>query len=161
MKSWVTSSAGTSAARSSAASSRPALARVRERADAEALEQLVGALPPLGAWGLAQPVGDVLPRAQVAEQRVLLEEVATTPLLGRNVDAARGVEPDLVAADHPALARPQEARDHAQDRGLARPRRAGEREAAAGRRLERDVEVERPEPRPCLNAQHRRARPCR
>ena len=39
--------------------------------------------------------------------------------------------------------------------------RAGEREARAGRDLERDVERERPEPRGGLNAQHRRATPSR
>ena len=97
----------------------------------------------------------------MAEQRVLLEDVAAAAPLGRDVDAALGVEPDLVAARHaPALGAHEPGGD-AQHRGLARAGRPGERQAAAGRDLERDVERERPEPRGGLNAQHRRATPSR
>ena len=115
----------------------------------------------LAAVEAAQRVGDVLPRAQVGEQRVLLEHVAAAAPLGRDVDAARGVEPHLLAAATRARAPGARAR-----RRRAAPRSSPRRTArrargSAGRDLERDVERERPEPRGGLNAQHRRATPSR
>ena len=81
-----------------------ARALVGQMRDAEAVEQLERAPAALAAVDAAQRVGDVLPRPQVAEQRVLLEHVAAAPPLGREVDAALGVEPHLLSARHaPAL----------------------------------------------------------
>ena len=143
-----------------AARERPR-ALVGEVGDAEAVQQLERAPAALGAVEAAQRIGDVLPCPQVGEQRVLLEDVAAAPPLGRDVDAALGVEPHLLAAGHAPAVRVHEAGRDAQHRGLAGARRPGEREAGAGRDLERDVERERPEPRGGLNAQHRRATPSR
>ena len=138
-----------------------ARARLGQRADPEALQQLLRALAAGAPRQPRQRVGDVLPRAQVPEQRVLLEDVAATAPLGRHVDPARGVQPDLLAARDDARLRPQQAGRHAQDRGLARSRRARERETAPRVDGQRDVEGQRPERRARLNAQHRRAIPRR
>ena len=134
-----------------------ARARVGERPDPEALEQLLRALAAGRPRHPGQRVGDVLPGPQVPEQRVLLEDVAAAAPLGREVDPAGGVEPHLLAAGDRALLRRQQPGRDAQDRGLARPGGPGQRQAAARGHLERDVEVQCPEPRPRLNAQHRRA----
>ena len=107
----------------------------------------------------AQRVGDVLPRAQVREQRVLLEHVAAAAPLGRQVDAAARVEPGLAARLDEAVLGAQQPGGHAQHAGLARAGRPGQRQALAGRHLQRHVEVERAEPGARLNAEHRRAPP--
>ena len=135
--------------------------RVGEGVDAEALEQLDGAAAAVGALAPAQPVGDVLPDGHVAEQRVVLEDVAAAALLGRELAAGGRVEPDLVAAGDAAVGGAQQSGGDPQQRALAGAGRAGQREAGAGRRLEDRVEREaRRSPRPPaergagLNAQH-------
>ncbi len=55
---------------------------VGQRARVEAVEELLGAGPALAPRDLAQPVGHVLPRAQVGEEGVVLEEEPAAPLLG-------------------------------------------------------------------------------
>ena len=102
-----------------------AAARRRSAADAEALEQLLRALAARAPRQPGQRVGDVLPRAQVPEQRVLLEHVAAAAPLGRDVDPARGVEPHLLAAAPrvPSLG-PQQPGGDAQDRASCPRRRA-------------------------------------
>ena len=130
--------------------------RGRELLDAEAREQLVGAPAALGARQAAQAVGDVLPDLHVAEQRVVLKDVAAAAQLGRDVAPARRVEPHLVAPRHPPARGPQQPGGDPQQRALARARRPGDRQAAAGRRLDGGVELEGPERRAGLNAQHRR-----
>ena len=87
------------------------------------------------------------------EQRVLLEDEAHGAPVGRAVDLARTVEPDVVAERDPPVRRLLQAGDVTQDRGLARPARPDERERLgadrqAGAELERtkgvgEVELER------------------
>ena len=109
---------------------RPRLGAVGEP---EALEQRQRPLAPVPP---RQAVADVLPRAQVREQRVVLEHEAAAPLLGRQVDAARPVEPDALAARHPP--RPRRSRPAAirSTLLLPAPDGPGEREALAGGDLE-------------------------
>ena len=136
-------------------------ALVREVRDAEPVEQLECPGAPLPTTAAAQRVGHVLPHAQVREQRVLLEHVAAAAQLGVEIDAALGVEPDLVAAQDAALFGAHQPGDGPQHRRLAGAGRSREREARAGGDLEGDVERERPERRLSANAQHRRARTSR
>ncbi len=77
----------------------------------------------------------VLGHGQVREERVVLEDEPDGAFLGAAVDAR--VEPRLAAHDAAAL-RPNEARDCAQQRRLARSRRADERDRLSGRDLELD-----------------------
>ena len=79
---------------------------------------------------------------EVREQRVLLEQVADPPLLGRTVDPGRRVEPRLaVDADTP-LPRPRQACDDTERRRLARPGRPDERDGLAALDRQLDVRVE-------------------
>jgi hypothetical protein len=71
--------------------------------------------------------GDVLLDVEVWEERVLLEDKTDRTLLRSAVDAPVGVEPDLVSAGDRASRRPDEARDRAQHRRLARTGRTDER----------------------------------
>jgi len=100
-------------------------ARARQVGDAKAVEKPVE--------GAAE--GDVLGHGQVREERVVLEDEPDGAFLGAAVDAR--VEPRLAAHDAAAL-RPNEARDCAQQRRLARARRADERDRLSGRDLELD-----------------------
>src|SRR5205814_10018001 len=120
----------------------------------EALEQVVGAAPALAARRVAQRIGDVLPRAQVAEERVVLEDEAAAAALGRDVETALGVQPGALAAAHHAARGAQQARDAAEQRALARARRAGERQARAVGDAQAQVEGEIAPPRARLNRQH-------
>ena len=97
--------------------------RLLEVRDAEALEQLVGAL-------LAR-VRHVLADVHVREERVLLEHEADGALLGRQVDPLPGVEPGLVAEAHRAAGGPVQAGHRAQGRGLPGAGRADERDRLA------------------------------
>ncbi len=116
-------------------------ARVGAVAEPEALQQRPGARLALGARQLVQGVGDVAPRVQVPEQRVLLEQVAAAPPLGRDADAARRVEPELLSAGDAAARGREQAGHRAQHARLAGARRARQREALAGRHLELEVEL--------------------
>ena len=93
--------------------------------DLEALEQVVHRCAP---WR-TEP--DVREDVQMREQGVLLEEVAHPASFGRHVDACRGVEPRAIAERDDAAAGPEQSRDDAQDRRLARPRRTDERNRVA------------------------------
>jgi hypothetical protein len=110
--------------------------------DAEALEQLDRVPAALRARNPAEGIGDVLPRAQMREQRVLLEEVAAAAPLGRQLDPPAGVEPGLAAARDAPAARPQEAGDDPQHARLAGAGRPGQRDALAVAGFERDRQLE-------------------
>jgi hypothetical protein len=84
--------------------------------DPKALEQLVDAPVP--------GVGDVLADGQVGEEGVLLEYEPHAALLRASIDAPLDVEPDLAVERHATRVGPDQAGDHAQDRGLAGTRRA-------------------------------------
>ena len=79
----------------------------------------------------AQRIRHVLPRAQVREQRVVLEHVAAAAALRGHVDPALGVEPDRAVRLHAAARRAQQPGGHAQDARLARARGPGQRQALA------------------------------
>ena len=132
-------------------------AGVRQLREAETLELCQRARSLLRAGHAAQRVGHVLPGGQVGKERVLLEDVATAAVLGSNVDAALGVEPDLAVGLNAAALGTHEPGHDAQHARLARPGRAGQGEALPRRHLERNVELQRAEASLALNAQHRRA----
>ena len=126
----------------------------------EALEQLERLGAALGARHVAQPVGHVLRCGQVREERVVLEHEPAAAALGRKGRAVLA-EPELSPAlDAPAVGLRQ-SREQPQDRRLAGAARAGQREAVALGNLERDVELDRPDRRAELSAQHRRTPPSR
>ena len=115
--------------------------------DAQALEQRAH----LRSGAPAE--GDVAAHGHVREQRVLLEDQAHRPPLGRQVDLRGGVEPRPIAeGDAPAIGS-QQPGDGPQDGRLARARGPDERdrlgaEAQAEAELERakgdgEVELER------------------
>ena len=119
---------------------------------------------PLARGMSRSAVGDVLPRAQV-------RRTARSPGTRSRSAAARaatsmprvGVEPDLArrSATRPRSGRSRPG-DDAQHRAscprpTGRPARGSRRAATSSA----TSSVERPEPRRGLNAQHRRARPCR
>ena len=66
-----------------------AVGQVHER------EQVGGARLALASRAMAQRGHDVLERGQVREERVLLEHEPDGTVVGRQVDAVRGVEPDF------------------------------------------------------------------
>ncbi len=105
--------------------------RLRQVRDVEALEQL--------ADTLLAAVRDVRLDAQVREERVLLEDEPDLPLVGPAEEPAVDVDPHVVVERHPAGAGPHQARDHAQDRGLARARGPHERDRALD--LEREAQL--------------------
>src|SRR5206468_11410002 len=88
---------------------------VAEAAEADAVEQLLALAGPLGRRHLADLEGklDVLPHAHVAEDRVVLEDEADPPLLGRQAGDVLVAQPDA-----PAVRRREPGR-HAQDGALA------------------------------------------
>ena len=96
-----------------------------ERLDPEPLEQR------LGVRTIARPEADVPEDVEMREQRVLLEEVADSAPLGRDVDPHRGVEQHRVADAHAAALRSQESRHHAQNGRLPGSRRTDEGERLA------------------------------
>src|SRR5205814_6263575 len=120
--------------------------------DREALHQLER-LRPARDTAPADPIGDVLPRGHVPEEGVLLEQEPAAPPLGLETHA-RAV-PDLVAAADGGVVGPQQARDRAQRARLAGARRTGQRDALAGRDLQREVELERAQRMAQLSRQHR------
>src|SRR3712207_7509572 len=67
------------------------------------------------------------PSSTLFPYTTLFRSAATA--LGRQVHAARGVEPDLLPARDPAASRPLQPRDDAQHRALPRPRRPGDRKS--------------------------------
>ncbi len=129
------------------AAGEPVRLLAREVPDVQALEQLAH------ARGVRAPERDVGRNRHVREERVLLEDQPDGAAVGRPVELARRVQPDVVAERDPSVRRPLQPRDVAQDRGLARPARPDERErlgadAQTGAELERtkgvgEVELER------------------
>ena len=114
-----------------AAGERRAAAR-RPWRHPEAVEQLAGVPLRRSARGTPRMrIGDVPPGAQVAEERVVLEDEAAAPPLGRQLDSGVGVEPGLAVALDPAAPRPDEPGDRPQHGRLARARRPDERQAPA------------------------------
>jgi hypothetical protein len=63
--------------------------------------------------------GDVRADAQVREEGVVLEHEADPPLLGREGQAALGVEPGFPVERHAPAARLRESRDDTEDGRLA------------------------------------------
>ena len=106
----------------------------------EALEQLERGGAPLAAWTATEPVRDVAPRAQVGEQRVVLEHVAAAPAFRWRPDPRRRVDPHLLAERNPAPVWTNRPGDEPQDRRLARTGWAGERETVARLNGERHPE---------------------
>jgi hypothetical protein len=113
---------------------------LRRHAPAQALEldepeELVDARVDLGLGPLAdaQREGDVLEHVEVAEQGVVLEHQADVAL------ARRAVEQVLAVVQHASGIRTLEAGQDPQERGLARARRAEQRDQPARRDLDRDV----------------------
>jgi hypothetical protein len=95
------------------------------------LEALTRAREPFGPRQAQQRQRDVVERAQVRHQRVVLEHQPDMALLRRQVHALGTVAPEFVAdADAPAL-RPHQAGEHAQHRGLAGARWPDERQQLA------------------------------
>ena len=90
-------------------------ARALEVADPEAVEVVVGLVPPA--------VLDVLADGQVGEQRVILEHQSDPSPVRRKRDAGGAVEPHRAAGADPARAGPDEPGDRAQDGRLPGARR--------------------------------------
>src|SRR5690348_10083693 len=76
----------------------------------------------------------------MGKERVVLEEVAATALLWREVDAGFAIEPRGLTEGDAAAIRPVKAGDGAEDRALSRTRRPDDGEASA--RLDGKVHVE-------------------
>ncbi len=110
-----------------------ALVAAAEAREADELQQLLAALLPLGRRDLAdaQSELDVLGDGHVPEDRVVLEDEADVPRLGRQV---RHV---LLAETDDPLVRQDQAGDHPEDRALAAARRAEQHEKLAVLDLER------------------------
>ena len=99
--------------------------RTSQLRDPEALEQRLH----IGVAPCAE--AHVVPHVEVREERVLLEEVADTPSLGRHVDATRRVEEHRVVQRDDAFVGAQQAGDDPQYRRLPRSRRPDERDRLA------------------------------
>src|SRR5262249_22564510 len=90
---------------------------------------------PLGAADPAQPVANILGHRQMRKERIVLEQVADATLLGRDENAAFGIEPRLVAEPDIAAIRTLEPGYAAQRCRLSRAGRAeqeGQREGVFG-----------------------------
>ena len=94
------------------------------------------------AAGAPFAVAQVAAHRQVREQPRVLEDVADTALLGRDIDAARGIEQHgVIDADHAAV-RAQQARDHLQGRRLAATGAAEQCRDAGSRAVECNLRPE-------------------
>ena len=118
----------------------------RQLADADLVEPALGvrARRPPGGTPAARPEGDVLERVEVREQEgVLAEERRTTGVRRDHPAGPPGADvgEHLVVDDDPADARPHQAGQHAEHRGLARPVGAeqGEGLALGDAKLDLDV----------------------
>jgi hypothetical protein len=80
------------------------------------------------------------------EQGVVLEDEAAAAILRRD-ESALVVEPRLPSALDPPAVRLGESGEQPQDRGLAGTARASQGEALAIRYFQRNVELDRPDPR--------------
>ncbi len=89
----------------------------------------------------AQTEGDVLDRAQVGKEDVILEHEAGSPALCGYVDAKRAVVQDLAVENHSAFHLVQ-ARQRSQQGGLARPVGTKHRDRLVRSRGQLDVERE-------------------
>jgi hypothetical protein len=105
-----------------------------EMRDSEAVEQVVH------APGAAER--HVAAHRHVREKRVLLEDEPDRARLGGAVDTAARVEPDVAAKRDPAAVGRAQTGDRAQDRALARPGRADQRDGL-GADAQADVELVR------------------
>ena len=107
--------------------------RVAEVAEAEVAERRVDALADLGGGDLAQlqAVADVVGHRAVRPERVRLEDEAEVASLGRDLELLAGVEDRPVLDPDRAAVRRLEAGDGAQERRLAAPRRAEQRDDLA------------------------------
>ena len=116
----------------------------------------------LAARQLPQRVGHVAPGAQVREEGVLLEQVAAAAQVGRQVAPARRCR---ARSRSPQRTRPRSGRSSPATtrRMLVLPAPDGprERQALAGRDVERHVQLERAQAGARLNAEHARAPPSR
>ena len=98
----------------------------------------------LDAGQVQQRQRDVVERAQVRHQRVVLEHEADVAALRRHEDAPRGVAPELAAHFNAAALGPHQAGQNAQHRGLAGARRADQSEQLAGFAAEDATQRHRP-----------------
>jgi hypothetical protein len=121
--------------------------------DAQPLEERQGPGRAFASRQVRERVGDVVGHRHMREQRVALEEHSAASRLGRHLDPALGVEPDLAVDLDPTACRAHEAGDDAEDRRLPGPGRADHRDRAAVRNLEPYGELERAQPRPRLNGE--------
>ena len=110
-------------------------AAMAEAPEPDQLEQVGHALP--AAAAARQPEADVLGDAEMGEEQAFLRHVADAPAVRRDV-VLRVVERVAVERDPPAI-RLVEACDQAQERRLARSRRAEHGGEAARRHCQGDV----------------------
>ena len=123
----------------------------QQRAHAEPLGQLPHPGGPLRSRQPVEPVAEVGRHRQVREERVLLEEQSHPAGLRRHVDAARPVEPGLLAEADEAGVGAIQPGQRAQHRGLAGAR--GAEEHGDGRPLQRPPAA-RPDDRAAREAAH-------
>ena len=105
----------------------------RLRRDPNLAEERAAARPCVGAPNavFAEPEGDVVERAQMFEQQVVLENDADGALLGRNEATGRGIVDDGFADADTTVVEWEQAGECSQQRGLARTIRAEHREQLA------------------------------
>ncbi|OIQ70522.1 hypothetical protein GALL_478660 [mine drainage metagenome] len=101
-------------------------------------EHGAGAVTRLRATHAVQRQGDVVQRAQVRPQRVVLEHHAELALLRRQEGAASLVD-HRAAKAHAATVQPFQTRHQPQQRGLARPGRAEQAENLALLQLQAEI----------------------
>ena len=111
---------------------RPALFETQQ---VHAGQQRAGQLKAAGSIP-GHGLGDVLQRAQVRKQGVLLKHQPNPTLLRRAANTLSAVQPGLATAADPALGRAEQARDGAQHRGLAAAGGADERQQLARRAVQ-------------------------
>ena len=120
------------------------LARL-EAVEVHTLQQRCCLRRALGLGDVVHGEPHVVERREMRKERIILEHEPDGARLRRHHDTEGAVEPDVGARNNAAGGRPVEARDGAQNRRLARARRADKREQLA--RTAGDVHVERNRPR--------------
>ena len=121
---------------------RPARLLIRREPDVGEPAPRFGQAPVV--WQVQQRQRDVAERVEVRHERVVLEHQPDMAALRHDEHAACGVAPGLVADDDMAALRPHQPGQHADHRGLARARRAHQRQQFAGRAAERAGQRHRP-----------------
>jgi hypothetical protein len=86
--------------------------------EVEALEHRIDAGAALARWQSMEAVRDVVGDAEMGEEGVVLEDEADATLLGREVNAARGVKPHLSAKGDAALLRALQSGQTAEHSGF-------------------------------------------